>query len=887
MAAQSSNDLVKLGSVPLIGLGVGFVIASLLSVFIVAGTTNSTYQQELANLHADVIAGHLNGRVAEIEQQLSAVSSTVRLSQVLASRDPGMISLEESSLAQTIPDAIRVRLFPLGTARVERNTVPPFSFPSLDLVTRAEAGEPVFPEALESDGRWLMSIARPVRAPASDVINGTVFVYLDLRALSANLPLALRGRASITQTFAGGTETEILAIGANGDASAAPLVRELSPGIWKVSLLPEQSLGSASVLSLTLTVVPAAVLLVIGLLAAIVGLLRLQRLVSADADWLASQVQSAGAGDYRPSTAYALGGFLKAEAALADLGPTNIDPLPVPGDLNLSLEQAAGDKPKARPKPRAEPKPEETPGLIIEDIDEDEFAEYLNLDDDDDDDDEPEVAVDEIDGSVDEVEYEDKAEFPLDNLMEVEGEEAPSEASGTNLLRSVFRACDIRGVINDVLDEDAIYLIGRAIGSEAHARGEQTILVGADGRVSSPAVQEVLIRGLLESGRDVINLGTIPTPLLYYATQNSEAASGVMVTGSHSPAEYNGFKIVLAGESLLDTDIDTLYERVATQDFMSGQGDLTEADVVQDYIDAISDDVVVAQSLKVVVDCANGVGGLVAEDLYTILGCEVVPLYCDVDGDFPNHGRSPLDPENLAELIARVKSEGADLGIALDADADRIVAVTSDGEIVWPDQLLMLFAKDVVSRNPGSDVVYDVKCTRHLSGVISGFGGRPIICRSGHAFIKAKIRETDAVLGGEMSGHICFSERWFGFDDGLYSGARLLEIVGAQSDDLATLIGEFPVSVATPEIHVETSDDEKFGLVERIGALADFGDGTVTTIDGIRVDYEDGWGLVRASNSGPWLSLRFEADDAATLAEIQQVFREQLLAVDETLTLPF
>jgi phosphomannomutase/phosphoglucomutase len=409
-------------------------------------------------------------------------------------------------------------------------------------------------------------------------------------------------------------------------------------------------------------------------------------------------------------------------------------------------------------------------------------------------------------------------------------------------------------------------------------------VVGADGRLSSPDIVGALIDGLISTGREVINIGFVPTPLLYYATHNSEATSGVMVTGSHNPADHNGMKIVLAGQALMGDGIQKLFTRYQDQDFVAGDGDVTEIDIREDYMDAITDDVVVAQPLKVVVDCGNGIAGDILPTLLGNLGCDVVEMYCDVDGNFPNHHPDPTVPANLEDLIITVRSEEADLGIALDGDGDRLVAVTAEGEIVWPDRLLMLFAKDVVSRNPGSDVVYDVKCTRHLNSVISGFGGRPVMCRSGHSYIKAKMKETDAILGGEMSGHICFKERWFGFDDGLYSTARLLEIVGSQSEGLSELLEQFPASISTPEIKIPVTESHKFDIVAKLIESADFGDATMTNIDGLRVDFAEGWGLVRASNTTACLTLRFEADDNASLEDIQNLFREKLKEVQASLT---
>jgi len=357
-----------------------------------------------------------------------------------------------------------------------------------------------------------------------------------------------------------------------------------------------------------------------------------------------------------------------------------------------------------------------------------------------------------------------------------------------------------------------------------------------------------------------------------------------MLTGSHNPVEYNGIKIVLDGKTLAAEEIQKLYQRYLSEDFSSGEGLVTKTDIREDYIDAISDDVVVAKPLKVVIDCGNGIGGDFAPELFSNLGCEVISLYCDVDGNFPNHHPDPIDPANLEDLILTVKSQEADIGIALDGDADRLVAVTKEGDIVWPDRLLMLFSKDVVSRNPGCDVVYDIKCSRHLNSVISGFGGRPVISRSGHSYIKAKMLETDAMLGGEMSGHICFKERWFGFDDGIYSAARLLEIIGSQSDSLTELLAEFPASVSTPEIQIPVADSQKFIIIDRFANnTSGFEEATITTIDGIRVDFSDSWGLVRASNTNPCLTLRFEADNEESLKNIQDLFRKKLASIHKKL----
>ncbi len=465
--------------------------------------------------------------------------------------------------------------------------------------------------------------------------------------------------------------------------------------------------------------------------------------------------------------------------------------------------------------------------------------------------------------------------------------ETELDLSEVKIAPEIFRAYDIRGIADRDLTDDVVYAIGLAIGSEAAARGHQTMVLAADGRNSSPRIKERLQQALIDSGQNIIDIGQAPTPLMYFATHHLETQAGVIVTGSHNAADYNGVKLVLEGRPLSGEHIQRIRARIENNDYQRGAGSYREANVTAPYVEIIRDDIAVAQSLKIVVDAGNGVAGEVAPLLLEALGCEVVPLFCDVDGNFPNHAPDPSRAENMEDLAAAVTGYNADLGVALDGDGDRIGVVTSDGTFVEPDRLLMLFAQDIVSRNPGADIVYDVKCTRHLNAVISKFGGRPIMWKSGHSLIKEKMLETGALLGGEYTGHICFKERWFGFDDGIYSAARLIEIITTSGLTLEELLAEFPVSVTTPEIMLETGDSQKFELIDALTDSAQFGSGKITTLDGIRVDYPDGWGLVRASNTVPALSLRFEADTDEALQRIQNVFREQLGIVNPQLASAF
>lgn len=462
-------------------------------------------------------------------------------------------------------------------------------------------------------------------------------------------------------------------------------------------------------------------------------------------------------------------------------------------------------------------------------------------------------------------------------------------ASRLALDRSIFRAYDIRGVVGKTLDRDIARQLGCAIGSEGVERGLSEIVVGRDGRLSGPDLATGLIEGLRQAGMNVIDIGQVPTPLVYYATYHLNTGSGISVTGSHNPSDYNGFKIVLGGETLAEQAIQSLYARIAENRFTSGNGTLQTMDVKADYIDRVVGDVQVDGRLRVVVDCGNGVPGIIAPAVLEGIGCEVMPLYCDVDGEFPNHHPDPSDLRNLRDLILTVKQVGADLGLAFDGDGDRLGVVTKSGEVIYPDRLLMLFAKDVLVRNPGATIIYDVKCTGKLQPEILKHGGSPVMWKTGHSLIKAKMRETEAELAGEMSGHFFFKERWYGFDDAIYAAARLLEILAGDMEgrEPQQIFDSLAKGTSTPELKIEMHEGEHYRFIERFRERASFEGARVTTIDGVRADWPDGWGLVRASNTTPVLVLRFDADNEQALSRIQDVFRRQLLALDPNLKLPF
>ncbi len=451
----------------------------------------------------------------------------------------------------------------------------------------------------------------------------------------------------------------------------------------------------------------------------------------------------------------------------------------------------------------------------------------------------------------------------------------------------IFKAYDIRGVVDKSLSEDVVTRIGQALGTEALALGQDAIIIGRDGRLSGPRLVAALSDGVMAAGCNVIDIGMAPTPAIYFATFHLGTQSAVAVTGSHNPPEYNGLKIVLNGETLAGERIQAVRQRIENGDLATGAGAHRQLEILDDYIDRIVNDVKPSRAMKIVIDCGNGVGGAVAPRLYRELGCEIVELFCEVDGNFPNHHPDPSQPANLKDLVEALKLHDAEIGLAFDGDADRLGVVTPDGNTIWPDRQMILFARDILKRQPGGKVIYDVKCSRNLPLEISAAGGEPVMWRTGHSFIKAKLRESGAVLAGEMSGHIFFKERWFGFDDGLYTGARLIELLSKQDKTPQQVFDELPDSINTPELHIEMEEGEHYRLMEELRANAQFPTGKVSKIDGLRVDFEDGFGLVRPSNTTPLLVLRFEADNEAALSRIKDQFRELILTTRPETPLPF
>jgi len=457
----------------------------------------------------------------------------------------------------------------------------------------------------------------------------------------------------------------------------------------------------------------------------------------------------------------------------------------------------------------------------------------------------------------------------------------------TDIPAEIFKAYDIRGIVGKTLTAEGVAAIGRAIGSATRARGLDSMVIGRDGRLSGPELSKALADGLRASGVNVIDIGCVPTPLVYFAAHQLGTQSGVAVTGSHNPPDYNGLKMVVGGETLAGDTIQALKKRIDTGDLATGGGSYATRQIGAEYMSRIVSDVKPARKMKIAVDCGNGVAGAYAPALFRKLGCDVQELFCEVDGTFPNHHPDPSVPKNLEDLIRAVKSSDAEIGLAFDGDGDRLGVVTKSGKIIYPDRQLMLFAKDVLARNPGALVIYDVKSTRNLAPWIERHGGKPLLWKTGHSFVKSKMRETGALLAGEMSGHVFFKERWFGFDDGLYAGARLLEILSKEADPSAAL-ENLPDALSTPELQIKLAEGENYALIDKLQASAKFeGAREVIRIDGLRVEYPDGFGLARSSNTTPVVVLRFEADNEAALERIQEDFRRVILSVKPDAALPF
>jgi phosphomannomutase/phosphoglucomutase len=735
-------------------------------------------------------------------------------------------SAESNTLTARYPGAIYARVV---AANLDPALPHGLSFAHQDMVLRVAAGKKVTPEISFYDEAQVVTFARPIQAGGE--ITGVLLLSMPFKPLANALTrfAAEAGAFELIQRT-GAESATILSSGMDMDVTEAMVASPSKNPGWEIRFSPLRTLGRDNPVSMFILGIGAlAILLCGGLLLAM--LLMIQKRLREDADALDTFCENY----FRYGTRNRPSMHFQACAIVL----TRIE--------QYGAELRAGKVVVRSPGS----------GSDLDEL--------------------PQV------GDVSELLGGAPAAFKAAAKEVVK----PAASSQMPIPMDIFRAYDIRGVVDDGLTEDIARQIGRAIGSEAFARGEQVVVVGRDGRLSSPKMSAALVEGLLASGRDVIDVGMVPTPVLYFAAKTIGSGSGVMVTGSHNPGNYNGFKIMLAGDTLAGQDIQALYQRIESDNYSAGAGARSQQSVAQDYLDRVSGDIVLARPLKVVVDAGNGVAGAIAPRVLEAMGCEVVPLFCEVDGKFPNHHPDPSKPENLEDLMASVAANNADIGIAFDGDGDRIGVITPAGKNIFPDRLMMLLSKHVLMTNPGADIIFDVKCTRDLPALISRLGGRPIMSKTGHSFIKSKLKETGAALAGEMSGHIFFNDRWFGFDDAIYAAGRLLEILSLEDEAVDAVFAEFPENVSTPEITIAVPDAEKFSIVDKLKENAKFPDANIIVIDGLRIEFADSWGLIRASNTSPCLVARFEGKTPAALKSVQDKFRIMLGEVPGSIEIPF
>jgi len=843
------TSLAKVRNLILMG---GMVLLTLLAFFVfqlMSFHLTRSFEQE-TGITTQQVASRVEAMVEYYSSSAALLAKDPEISALLAAGDAVLLHAREESLRYIFPTAINVQLLPPGIEQVNMESFPPLSYAAIAQMRMAEAGKPppmevhlyktpqqhinIVRRVMDSEGRNV--VGHIMLSLSNDVLQG---IFDDLQKLNGYIELQQKGSK--------GAPVPVVSHGERNWRNGVPsMIVPIAGSSWQIAYWPEISV--MDYLAGIGRWVLAALAVAFGLLVMLVILLfrRINTALHVDEVSMVSLLK-----DYR-------GGHPRREYpnGLEDLHDTlqfmtqliNANKSQKPAVTGNGAEAA-----NTQPLPVA---------------------------------DETEVAVDrDVDAGV-------AADFNSavrsDNLILEEGPlDIRAEDEPVKIDSSIFRAYDIRGIVDRTLTAEVVELIGRAIGSEALQRGRNMVVVGRDGRLSGPMLVSSLIRGIISTGCNVKDIGCVPTPVLYFGTYYLDTQTGVIVTGSHNPPDYNGLKIVIDGETLSGESIQSLRERIESANFISGQGNVENLNIVPDYVERIRSDVNLVRPLKVVVDCGNGVAGGVAPQLFRSIGCQVAELYCEVDGNFPNHHPDPSKTDNLKDLTAAVREQLADVGLAFDGDGDRLGVVTSGGGIVWPDRVLMLFARDVLERNPGGQIIFDVKCTRFLDAIIREHGGKPLMWKTGHSFIKAKIKESGALLAGEMSGHIFFKERWYGFDDGLYAGARLLEILARDLRSSNEIFSDLPDSVNTPELNVAMQEGEPPVFIRQLLENAHFEGATVSTIDGLRADFADGWGLVRASNTTPVLVLRFEADNDASLARIMNEFRRVMLQVNPGLKLPF
>ena len=818
-------------------------------------------KQETARLEqtANRIAKDIQQPLHGISKQVGQITASPELKNLLQSGDEASLAAEADSIAAQIKPALKARLFTPGNYKLDREAKPPLGYASIDLLRKAgETGKNPVVELHEFGSEDANIVMVRCITTGKGKLVGLLHISLDPEPLLKLPDLAgsINGYAELVQGR-GKTGLVLKSAGNKQYRQGNPVSVNIAGTRWHLDYWPEGSLLSMNDGRGFSSTIMLYGLVIIVLLCLMAGIWYVRR----------HRVAVAGPGEGEDRGGVIYGGAIK--AIMEGLHPGLEKLLPnLPG-----MGQSKPVKPVSK-------------GLDTEDA-----TKVVK----------PEKVTTKPPGSVSKsgtkppvppAKKNPAPASPAEKEPDTEGQtttEPPAAEEAVKISSLIFRAYDIRGVVGKTLTAAVVTEIGKAIGSEAVSRKQQTLIVGRDGRTSSPELAEALIKGIRSSGTGVIDIGLVPTPVLYFATHHLQTGSGVMITGSHNGPQYNGLKIMLGGETLAGEAIQGIRKRIESGELASGQGNLKTEDITADYIRRATEDIPVALggTFKLVVDCGNGVAGKIAPQLYRAIGHDVIELFCEIDGKFPNHHPDPSQPENLQALIEKVKETNADLGFAFDGDGDRLGVVDGEGNIIWPDRQLMLYARDVLSRNQGMPIIYDVKCSRHLKTLIEENGGKPLMWKTGHSLIKNKMLEVGAPLAGEMSGHIFFKERWYGFDDAMYAGARLLEILTNSKSRPSEIFAELPGGVATPELRIPLAEKYHGKFMQILRKKAAFENAEISDIDGIRVDFAKGWGLIRPSNTSPCLVARFEADDKATLEKIQSSFHKLILAVAPDLKLPF
>lgn len=820
---------------------------------------NRLLTEQQSSLENNALQGtqQLNQTMRLLDHSIANMASDLELTDALLQQNVEQIRGLETRFGRLLPYHLKTRVIPSGTAKLDRDTFPPLTFSAIDAIQKTEAGQTVHPEVQTASDKKVLYWAHPIKQDNQPIL-GTLFVCLDFGELMAKFTPSTTQNTLIqlVQKF---DKVEPQILFSHGD-----------PQLQHNSMRSEQ-VGSNPNWTLIYAQAPAAInsqlldyallplmLFLCGLGVTVLTLQTLEKHLRADGAAMLLHTEELKFGQYSKPPLFNL---LFMETMSYTLERIFIDD-DDQAKTNIAFHTTA--KNLSDKAPIAELRePPDTINAVIQAGTHSSQSENVKSP-------EPPQKQDKI--------------FPPNKLPSATVDD---QLSLPHLPEHIFRAYDIRGIAHKELSVETVRLLGQSIGSEALDKGERSIFVGHDGRLSGPDLSVALIDGLLSTGINVTHLGIIPTPVLWFACHTQESRSGVMVTGSHNPADYNGLKIMIAGETLSQGQIINLRNRLLRQSIRHGKGQESHLDLNDQYVQHIAEDVILATPMTLVIDSGNGAAGPLALKLFNELGCKTIPLFCDIDGNFPNHHPDPSQEKNLASLKQAITDNNADLGLAFDGDGDRIGVVTSSGKVIWPDRLMMLYAKDLLVRNPGADIIFDVKCSRRLSELITSLGGRPLMWKTGHSLIKSKLKEINAALAGEMSGHIFFNDRWFGFDDALYCGARLLEILSTEGDSPEEVFAALPESLATPEILIPVPEDKKFKIIQELQAKGQFGAGKINTLDGIRVDFPKAWGLVRASNTTPALTARFEAHNEEALEQIQALFHKQLLAIDSQLQLPF